>query len=567
MVQEVLISISFIIAIATIATIIAKIIKQPPIIAYLISGVLAGPLFFNIIGGDASSLIQIFAHMGVALLLFIVGLNLDLRVLKEVGIVSTFAGVSEIIVTGGIGVLIAIGLGFSNITALYIGAALAFSSTVVVVKILSDKKEIDTLHGRIAVGILIVEDFVAAIALMAIPLFNQSGNIFSIFIWLSLALGLIILIFLFAHFILNRFLNYLARSQETLFLFGIAWALILATIFDRFGFSLEIGALIAGMSLASSKYTLELGGKIKPLRDFFVILFFVFFGSQLASSLNWNLIKIALILSFFIIIGKPIIVMTILRLFGYKKRTNFLAGVSIAQISEFSLILILLGFTLGHLSQEIMSLTVLIAIITIGVSSYSIYYSHSIFNKLSKFLGIFEGKNKEKEQRKIKESYDIILFGYHRIGYKILNALKEMKIPFAVVDYNPKVILSLGKQGINCIYGDASDKEFLDEIELGKTKIIISTVPDEYSNLIIKERLKELKSDAVFIATAEQPRSAIDLYKQGADYVIIPHHLGGDYAAHMIKQFHVEKKKYREAGKKHIKELNLAKKDSYFNIE
>lgn len=567
MVEGVLISISFIIAIAAFATIIARIIKQPPIIAYLISGVLAGPLVFNLIGGNSSELIQIFAHIGVALLLFIVGLNLDLRVLKEIGIVSTFAGISEVIITGGIGVLIAIGLGFSNITALYIGAALAFSSTVVVVKILSDKKEIDTLHGKIALGILIVEDFIAAIALMAIPLFNQGENILSILVWLSLALGLILLIFLFAHFILNRFLNYLARSQETLFLFGIAWALILATIFDEVGFSLEIGALVAGMSLASSKYTLELGGKIKPLRDFFVILFFVFFGSQLASGLNWNLIKIALILSFFIVLGKPLIVMTILKLFGYKKRTNFLAGVSIAQISEFSLILILLGFTLGHLSQEIMSLAVLIAIITIGVSSYSIYYSHSLFNKLSRFLGIFESKNKEKKEDKIKESYDVILFGYHRIGYKILNALKEMRTPFAVVDYNPKIILSLGKQGINCIYGDASDKGFLDEIKFDKAKIIISTIPDEYSNLVIKERLKELKSDAVFIATAEQPRNAIDLYKQGADYVIVPHHLGGDYAANMIKQFHIEKRKYREAGKKHIKELNSAKKNSYFNIE
>ncbi len=566
MVQEVLVYISFIIAIAAFLTIIARVIKQPPIIAYLISGVLAGPLVFNIMGGDSSELMQIFAHIGVAFLLFIVGLNLDLRVLKEVGIVSSFAGISEVIVTGGIGILIAIGLGFSSITALYIGAALAFSSTVVVVKILSDKKEIDTLHGRIALGILIVEDFVAAIALMAIPLFNQGGNILSILMWLSLAFGLILLIFLFSHFILNRFLNYLARSQETLFLFGIAWALILATIFDSLGFSLEIGALIAGMSLASSKYTLELGGKIKPLRDFFVILFFVFFGSQLASPLNWELIRTALILSVFIVLGKPIIVMTILRLFGYKKRTNFLAGISLAQISEFSLILMLLGFTLGHLEQEIMSLTVLIAIITIGVSSYSIYYSHPIFNKLSKFLGIFEGKNKEKEA-KANESYDIILFGYHRIGYKILNALKEMKISFAVVDYNPKVILSLGKQGINCIYGDASDKEFLDEIELSKVKIIISTVPDEYSNLIIKERLMELKSSAVFIATSEQPRSAIDLYKQGIDYVIVPHHLGGDYIAHMIKQFKIDKKKYWEAGKKHIKELNAAKKNSYFNNE
>jgi len=297
-----------------------------------------------------------------------------------------------------------------------------------------------------------------------------------------------------------------------------------------------------------------------------MVLFFVFFGSQLAGSLNWGLIRTALILSVFIVLGKPIIVMTILRLFGYKKRTNFLAGVSIAQISEFSLILILLGFTLGHLEQEIMSLMVLIAIITIGASSYSIYYSHPIFNRLSKFLGIFEGKNKEKKGE-AKESYDIILFGYHRIGYKILNALKEMKISFAVVDYNPKVVLSLGRRGINCIYGDASDKEFLDEIELNKVKIIISTIPDEYSNLIIKERLKESNSEAVFIATAEQPRSAIDLYKQGIDYVIVPHHLGGDYAAHMIKQFHIEKKKYREAGKKHIKELNEAKKSSYFNIE
>lgn len=567
MAQEVLICISIIIGIAALATIIARVIKQPPIIAYLISGVLAGPLFLNIMGGNSSEIIQIFAHVGVAFLLFIVGLNLDLRVFKELGVVSTFAGISEVLVTGTIGFLISIGLGFSNVTALYLGAALAFSSTVVVVKILSDKKEIDTLHGRIALGILIVEDFVAAIALMAIPLFNQGENIFSVLAWLLLALVLILLIFLFAHFILNRFLNYLARSQETLFLFGIAWALILATVFSKLGFSMEIGALIAGMSLASSKYTLELGGKIKPLRDFFVVLFFVFFGSQLVGVISWNLIKISLILSLFIVAGKPIIVMAILRLFGYKKRTNFLAGVSIAQISEFSLILILLGFTLGYINQDIMSLVVLVAIITIGVSSYSIYYSHSIFNRLSKFLGIFETKEAIKSETRTKKSYDVVLFGYHRIGYKILNALKQMDLSFVVVDYNPKVILSLGKQKINCVYGDASDKEFLDEIELDKAKIVISTVPDEYSNLIIKERLKELKSGAIFIATSEQPRSAADLYQEGVDYVIVPQHLGGDYIAHMIKQFKTDKKKYHVAGRKHRKELNLIKKNYYFNEE
>jgi Kef-type K+ transport system membrane component KefB/Trk K+ transport system NAD-binding subunit len=563
MVQEVLVCISLIIAIATVLTILARLVKQPPIIAYLLTGILAGPLFFNIIGGDSSAIIQIFAHLGVAFLLFIVGLNLDLRVLKEVGAVSSFAGISEILVTSSIGFLIAIGLGFSNITALYIATALAFSSTVVVVKILSDKKEIDTLHGKIALGILIVEDFVAAIALMLIPLISGKAGLSYILGKLALIIGFIVIIFLFAHLVLQRFLNYLARSQETLFLFGISWALVIATLFDKFGFSLEIGALIAGMSLASSKYNLELGGKMKTLRDFFVILFFIFFGSQLAGVISSEVIKKALLFSLFIIVGKPIIVMTILRIFGYKKRTNFLAGASLAQISEFSLIIILLGFTIGQISQEIMSLVVLIAIITIGASSYSIYYSHSIFNKLSKLLNLFERENNLDECSK-KDSYDVILFGYHRIGYKILKTLKEMKLKFVVIDYNPKVILSLGEHNINCIYGDAADKEFLNELNLDKTKLVISTIPDEQSNLEIKEKLKELKSQAVFIATAEQPRSAIDLYNQGVDYVLIPHHLGGDYAANMLKEFTINKLKYKSLGKKHMDELKKAKDDSIF---
>lgn len=564
MVQEVLLNLSIIIIISAVLTVIARIIKQPPIIAYLAAGVLVGPLFFNITAAS-SEFIQVFAHIGVAFLLFIVGLSLDLRVLKEIGVVSTFAGIIEILVVGGIGFLISIGMGMGSTTALYIGAALAFSSTVVVVKILSDKKEIDTLHGRIALGILIIQDFAAAIALMAIPLLNSQASMLSIFISFTEIIALIAFIILFSVFALNKFLNYLARSQESLFLFGIAWALALATLFSRLGFSLEIGALIAGISLASSKYTLELGSKIKPLRDFFVVLFFVFFGTQLAGQIGWDLIKVSLLFSAFIIIGKPVIVMAILRIFGYKKKTNFLAGSSLAQISEFSLILILLGYGLGHLSQDIMSLTVLVAIFTIGVSSYGIYYSHALFNKLSKILGVFEGRKYLKKEA-IKERYDVILFGYHRIGYKVLNALKETKLSFAVVDHNPKVVLALGKEGINSIYGDASDKGFLSELELENAKLIISTVPDENTNLSIRERLNEICSKAIFIATAEQPRRAFDLYKKGIDYVIVPHHLGGEYASDMIKSFCLNAAKYREAGRKHLKELLKARKSSSFDL-
>ena len=564
MADNILLSLSIIIIISAILTVLARIIKQPPIIAYLITGVIVGPLFLNLLGSGSSELIQTFAHIGVAFLLFIVGLSLDLRVLKEVGKVSTVAGLLEIIITGGIGFLIAVGIGFSNLTALYVGAAIAFSSTVVVVKILSDKKEIDTLHGRIALGILIVEDFVAAIALMLIPSLSGKADILVLAREFAIAIILIVVILLFSTKVLAKFMDYLARNQEVLFLFGIAWALALAVVFDKLGFSLEIGALVAGMSLASSRYRLELEGKIKPLRDFFIILFFVFFGSQLAGDITPSLIKAAVLFSAFVVIGKPILVMTILRIFGYKKRTNFLTGSSLAQISEFSLILILLGFTLGHLSQEIMSLAVMIALITIGLSSYSIYYSHSIFNKISHLLFLFEGnkiyKVKDKEER-----YDILLFGYHRVGYKILKTLKDMKVSFAVVDYNPKVVIALSKERINTIYGDAGDKNFLSEIPLDKAKLVISTIPELGINITLKEALKEKSSHAVFLATAEQPRMAGDLYNFGVDYVIVPHHLGGDYVANIIKKFGTNKNSYLSLGKKHHIELNKSKKDSGFN--
>jgi len=566
MAQEVLLYLSLIIAIAAVITALARVIKQPPIIAYLIAGIIVGPIALGLIGPgtEQSEFIQTLAHIGVAFLLFIVGLSLDFRVLKDLGGVSLGAGIIEIIITGSIGGLIAIGLGFSSITALYIGVALAFSSTVVVVKLLSDKKEIDTLHGRIALGILIVEDVVAAIALMAIPLIQKDISPVFIAEKLGLIVLLITFIFIGTTFIHKKLLDHLAKNQEALFLFGIAWALILASLFDSLGFSLEIGALIAGMSLASSKYTLELGGKMKPLRDFFMVLFFVFFGSQLAGTISINLIKEAILFSILIIVGKPLIVMSVIRFFGYTKKTNFLASSSLAQISEFSLILILLGFTLGHLTQEVMSLMVLIALITIGISSYSIYYSNRIFKKISNFINIFESKKQNSKKEKKNQEYEVVIFGSHRIGHRIMQALKSSQTPFVVIDHNPKAILALQSEKIEAIFGDGGDIDFLAQIPLEDTKLIISTIPDEESNLVIKEYLKKIKSQAAFIATAEQSSAAIDLYKQGIDYVIVPHHLGGDLMATIIKAFKSAKEKYKNLGKEHYKKLLEGKKKSFY---
>jgi len=352
MAADIFLELALIIGVAAVLALIGRLIKQPPIIAYLVTGIIIGPFAFGIL--SSTEIVQTLARMGVAFLLFIVGLNLDFRVLKEVGIVSLVVGIGQIIITAGIGFGIALWLGFAYVPSLFIAAALAFSSTVVVVKLLSDKNELETLHGKIALGILIFQDFVAALVLMIIPVLGPGlGDFTVIFLQLGKAILLIVGMFLFAYIFLPGVLSIAAKNQEVLFLFSVAWALLFAVLFDFLGFSLEIGALLAGMALASSKYSLEIRGKIKGLRDFFVVLFFVYFGSQLVGPITSKLIIQALIFSAFVLIGNPIIVMTLMRMFGYKKRTNFFTGISLAQISEFSLILILLGFTLGFISQEL----------------------------------------------------------------------------------------------------------------------------------------------------------------------------------------------------------------------
>ncbi len=564
---EVIIAISFIIGISAILTILFSLIKQPPIIAYLIAGVVVGPLVLNLINSSSdTSLIQTFARIGVAFLLFIVGLSLDFRVLKEMGKISILAGVAEMVVVGLFGYLLAGWLGFGVIGSVYIALALALSSTVVVVKILSDKKQLDALHGRIALGILIVQDIIASIALMVLPMTqNTTGNFKTLFFKeFGLAILILIIVFLLSFFVFRKLLDYLAKSQEAMFLFGIAWALTLSVLFNKLGFSMEIGALVAGMSLASGIYSNDLSGKMKPLRDFFVVLFFVFFGSQL-NAINSHLIFQAIILSLFVIILKPIITMFILKLFGYTKKTNFLASISLAQISEFSLILVLLGFNLGQLNQEVLNLSILVALITITFSTYFINYSEAITKKIInlRVMNLFNGGLKCDDCH-LEKKYDIVLFGYHRVGYKLLQRIKKMHENFVVIDYNPNVVRSLNKQGIDAIYGDAGNKNFIDDLPLSKAKMIISTIPEEASNLLIVRALKELKSDAVMIMTAEQPRCAINLYKAGADYVIIPHHLGGWYASEIIDKYKKEKKKYAEMGKIHFHELTKAKDTSNF---
>jgi len=558
--ESIFLELSLVIAIALVLASIMKLIRQPLIIAYIFSGVIVGPMFLNLV--KSQSTLVAFSQIGIAFLLFILGLNLNLEILKEVGLVAFITGIGQVLFTSVIGYFIATSFGLSHLSAIYVSIALTFSSTIIIVKLLSDKNDLDTLYGRISIGFLIVQDIIAIFILMFLSGFVLDVSIPSLLLTTLLkGMCFILILFLISKYALPGLLHNIAKSQELLFLFSITWCFIISVASYYLNFSIEIGALLAGISLAASPFHYEISRKIRPLRDFFIIIFFVALGSQMTFSIT-NLIIPAIVLSVFVLIGNPLIVMTLIGLFGYKKRTGFLAGLTVAQISEFSLILVALGLKLGHLSPEIVSMVTIVGIITITGSTYMILNGNALYNLLAKYLTIFERKNTKMEEisyhNKTKK-YQVILFGYNRTGYSLVKKLQKMKKKLLIIDFNPEVIKKLAKENIPCKYGDASDIELLNELHLKKIKMIISTIVDPEVNLQLINKTKEMNKKAIIIIKANQIDEALELYDAGANYVILPHFLGGEHASLLIEKYKGNLSKFFKIKSNHIEELKKRK--------
>ncbi len=544
--MTVFLELAIIVGIATVLGFLMKILKQPIIIGYIVAGLVTGPYLLNLITNIQT--IEIFSSIGVALLLFIVGLNLNPKTIKEVGKVSLITGLGQVVFTSVIGFLISLLFGFNIITSLYIAIALTFSSTIIIMKLLSDKGDTDRLYGKISIGFLIVQDIVAILILMMISSL-QSGSLFSIAILFNFLVGLIFIVFIFGLgiYVLPKITSYFAKSHELLLLFSISWAFILAGLFYRLNFSMEVGAFLAGITLSMSSYRFEISSRMRPLRDFFIVLFFIFLGYQMVFSNILNYIWIIIAYSLFVLIGNPLIVMVLMGRLGYSKKTGFLSGLTVAQISEFSLILIALGVRTGHLSLDILSLVTAVGLITMAGSSYMIVFSERIYPFIHKQLSIFEkpGRKKDVSDSKIK-GYDVILFGYDKAGSDLVKYFTEKKVNYLVVDYNPTLIKRLEKNKINCIYGDVDNQEFLEEIKFKDCKMVISTITSFDANILILRKIKELNSKIVSIIVSHEIDFTFELYKSGATYVVMPHLVGGKYISELIDKHKFNRRKYLE---------------------
>jgi Kef-type K+ transport system membrane component KefB len=546
-----------VIIIAAALSFLVRAFKQPLIIAYLVAGILVGPAFLSLIHETAA--FDALAKIGISFLLFTVGLGLNWRRIKEVGAVSVFSGLAQVIFTSAVGFLIAYFLGFDVTTSLFIAVAFSFSSTIIIVKMLMDKEDLDTLYGKITVGFLIVQDLIAMIILLVLGAIGKGQTPVQILSW-SLLKGLVVVLFfwLLSTYVVPHLVKFAAASQELLLVFSLGWCFAVAGILTYFGFGPEIGALIAGISLSGTHYEHEINARVKPLRDFFLILFFVALGTQLQLATAAQMIWPIAIFSLYVFVGNPIIMMLVMRTLGYHPQTGFLTAATTAQVSEFSFIMLGAGVSLGLVSPSAMTLAAAVGLITIAGSTYFIKENEKIYDKFRPMFRIFERQRiKHAAKARAAASPDVILFGCHRTGEVLLSEVKNLGHKYLVVDYDPKVIEMLKARRVPVIYGDAGDEDFLQELRVAKTKLLLSTIPDVTTSLELLTYLRAENFKGTAIVAARSPEEAMECYALGAAYVIVPSILGAERFRELLRQNKNQAKQWqktRKIGKVEAKE-------------
>ncbi len=526
---------------ATIAAVVAVLFRQPLIVVFIGVGFLAGPAGLGVV--EASETVDVLGRIGVALLLFVVGLKLDPSVIRTSGVVAIVSGLGQVVVTATLGYGIALALGLDPLPAAYVSLALTFSSTVIVVKLLADRRELDSLYGRIALGILIVQDVLVIAALMFLAGIGsvETGESAAIELGLTVIRGVIILgvVAMIVRWVVPLVEDRVATSPETLVLGGVAWASGLATAAEWAGFSIEMGAFLAGVSLAGRPPRQLVAARLTSLRDFLLLFFFVGLGTRIElADLQSQLVPAAL-LSLFVLVGNPLIIMGITTAMRYRIRTGFLAGTALAQISEFSFVMMASGIAVGHVGQSELALVAMVGLITFGASSYLILYSHRIYGVLRPYFQRFERSTTHPEEELTEATTippRVLVFGTGRLGTVLLTRLREDGTEAWGIDFDPVAVRRLGEIGFHTRFGDAEDPDFVATLPLSSASLVISTFRFEDVGVTLMHALRNGGFMGPIILTSETARSAQRLEEAGATFVLLAYEAAGERATELVSR-------------------------------
>jgi Kef-type K+ transport system membrane component KefB len=523
-------------------------LRQPLIVSFIAVGILAGPSVLDIARSDAQ--IDLLAELGIAVLLFLVGLKLDFNLVRTLGPVALVTGLGQVVFTTVFGFLIALLLGLDPRTALYVAIALTFSSTIIIVKLLSDKREIDALHGRIALGFLIVQDIVVVIAMISLSAIGVGsaaggdGALSDVLRVLGYGVAMLAFVIVFIRYVANPLVERLSRAPELLVSFAIGWAALLAAVGHYLGFGKELGGLLAGVSLASTPFREAIAARLASLRDFLLLFFFIALGASLDLSVLGASVGPAIVLSLFVLIGNPLIVLAIMGAMGYRKRTGFLAGLTVAQISEFSLIFMAMGVAIGHVAEEALGLVTLVGLVTIAASTYMITFSHQLYAVFEPALGIFERRGTSQTPDHMPgatQPHDVILFGLGRYGLGIASALRDDGKRVLGVDFSPEAVRNARALGFDALFGDATDPEFLAHLPLQGADWLVLAVPEHDTGLThddarhaLLRAVRDIGYAGKVAVAAHRETTAEALSGSSADLVLMPYRDAAFAAARMI---------------------------------
>lgn len=517
-------SIGLSIVAASILAYLAHFLRQPLILGYILAGFLIGPQGLQLIPNRDE--VTLISELGLAFLLFIVGLEIDVKKFLRLGAPTAIIGTAQVLLCTVFGYVAAQALGYHGLTAVYLAVALAFSSTMIVVKLLSDRNELDTLPGRVSLGILLVQD-VLAIFVLAGQGNIDNPNLGAVGVSIVLGLGLVLVSFLGSRFLLPIAFRHVARNPELVLVLSISWCFIMCWLALEAQFSIAMGALIAGVSISTFPYSHDVITKIRSLRDFFVTLFFVALGMQIILSTS-GLIVVGLMLSAMIILSRFLTIFPLAYFLKLGSRVGLLSSLALSQSSEFSLVIVTLGLGYGHISQEIVSLVAVTLVVTSTVSTYLIQASHRIArNTLPLLERIGLKSSHHQDEQAIDSAEDaIVLLGCHRLGSSLVYTLAETNESVRVLDFNPEVLTNLKARGVPATYVDISHFDALEEVGVEKASCVVCAVPDDFlrgtTNLRLLEFLKSRNRNLPVVVQANSVSHALELYRAGADYVLIP---------------------------------------------
>ncbi len=548
-------SISVSIIAATVLAYLANLIKQPLLLAYIAAGAAIGPQFgLGLVRSQAN--ISIISEMWLILLLFMIGLELNLKKIKESGKSLILTGILQFVICVALGLGFFLLLGFTigppyqyrifgvkvlggEYDLLYLAVCISLSSTAIVVKLLYEKFELDTLAGRLTLGVLVFQD-IWAIVMLSIQPTLANPRLLSLLENFAEGILLVLISLILSKYLLGYVFRKIAKQPELVLVASLAWCFLICALASYFELSLEMGALIAGAAISTFPYNAEIIAKIVSIRDFFITLFFVGLGMTIPNPLlNLGMLKLAGIAALFVIATRFFSVYPVLYLLKNGNRVSLLTSINLSQISEFALVITALGIKYHHIVPDIQTLIIYIFVMTSISSTYMIKSSHGLQTWLSKALsGIgFKDLHGSYQEEVSRTPKDIALLGVYRIAsafIKEIEALNPDLLPqLLVVDYNPVVYQKLRDLGVKVVYGDIGHLETLHHAGLEDAKLVLSTIPDDIlvgtDNLKIINLVKHLCPKAKIVLTAESPTAALRMYEEGADYVLLPNMLAGSH--------------------------------------